>query len=160
MGYTLRENLSGAAPIAEVHFRKERPEHRLQPTALVNEVWQKFIALNAVQFSDRIHFFALCSRFMRQILVDHARRRAFHERALSTMPIGEDITTDAVDLDRALRKLEESQPRAAQVVELRFFGGMSVEEIAQSLAVAPATVKRDWLAARAWLYNQLYGEAK
>lgn len=146
--------------IAEVHFRKERPEHLLQPTALVNEVWQKFIALDAVQFSDRIHFFALCSRFMRQILVDHARRRAFHERALTSMAIGDGITTDPVDLDLALRKLEESHPRAAQVVELRYFGGMSVEEIAESLAVSPATVKRDWLAARAWLFKELYGDAK
>jgi RNA polymerase sigma-70 factor (ECF subfamily) len=142
--------------IAETHFRDERPGHLLQPTALVNEVWLKFMALNAVQFGDRVHFFSLCSRLMRQILVDHARRCAVHERVLSLMPAGDRIETTALDLDVALRKLGEAQPRAAQVVELRYFGGMSIEEIAESLGVSPATVKRDWLAARAWLYGQLH----
>jgi RNA polymerase sigma-70 factor, ECF subfamily len=143
--------------IAQAHFRGERPGHLLQPTALVNEVWQKFIALNAVEFSDRIHFLSLCSRLMRQILVDHARRHATHERVLSLMGTDDRIEENTLDLDLALRKLEEAHPRAAQVVELRYFGGMSIEEIAEYLEVSPATVKRDWLVARAWLYGQLHG---
>ena len=143
--------------IAQAHFRDERPGHLLQPTALVNEVWQKFMALNAVQFSDRVHFLSLCSRLMRQILVDHARRRATHERVVSSMQTDDRIEQDTLDLDLALRKLEGAHPRAAQVVELRYFGGMSIEEIAEYLEVSPATVKRDWLVARAWLYSQVHG---
>jgi RNA polymerase sigma factor (TIGR02999 family) len=144
--------------IAEAHFRHERPGHVLQPTALVNEAWQKFVALAAVELNDRVHFLSLCSRLMRQILVDHARRRATHERAVESMRIDDRIEADALGLDLALCKLEEAQPRAARVVELRYFGGMSTEEVAQSLDVSPATVKRDWLAARAWLYRQLHGD--
>lgn len=146
--------------IAEIRFRNERPGHVLQPTALVNEVWQKFIALNSVRFSDRVHFFSICSRLMRQILVDHARRRAVHDRALSLMPFDDSGGQNTADLDRALRRLEEAHPRAAQVIELRYFGGLSMEEIAESLEVSPSTVKRDWLAARAWLYSQLHGASE
>ena len=144
--------------IAAAHFRHERAGHLLQPTALVNEAWQKFVALDAVELNDRVHFLSLCSRLMRQVLVDHARRRATHERAVETMRIDDRIEAGVHDLDLALRKLEEAQPRAAQVVELRYFGGLSTEEIAHCLEVSPATVKRDWLAARAWLYGQLQGD--
>lgn len=144
--------------IAEAHFRHERPGHVLQPTALVNEVRQKFVALEALEVSDRVHFLSLCSRWMRQVLVDHARRRATHERAVESMRVDDQIEADALDLDRALGKLAEAHPRPARVVELRYFGGLSIEEIAQSLGVSPATVKRDWLAARAWLYRQLHGD--
>jgi RNA polymerase sigma factor (TIGR02999 family) len=144
--------------IAEAHFRHERAGHLLQPTALVNEAWQKFVALEAVELSDRVHFLSLCSRLMRQILVDHARRRATHERVVSPMRADDRGEGNTLDLDRALSKLEEAQPRAARVVELRYFGGMSTEEIAQCLDVSLATVKRDWLAARAWLYSQLHGD--
>jgi RNA polymerase sigma factor (TIGR02999 family) len=144
--------------IAEAHFRRERAGHLLQPTALVNEAWQKFVALDAVELADRVHFLSLCSRLMRQILVDHARRRATHERALSSMRVDDREDQTTLDLDLALRKLEEAQPRAARVVELRYFGGLSTEEIAECLDVSLATVKRDWLAARAWLFGQLHGE--
>jgi len=144
--------------IARAHFRHERAGHLLQPTALVNEAWQKFVALDAVELADRVHFLSLCSRLMRQVLVDHARRRATHERAVASMRIDDRIEADAIDLDLALRKLEAAQPRAARVVELRYFGGMSSEEIAECLDVSLATVKRDWLAARAWLYSQLHGD--
>ncbi|HKF43375.1 MAG TPA: ECF-type sigma factor [Thermoanaerobaculia bacterium] len=143
--------------IAEAHFRHERPGHLLQPTALIHEAWQKFVALDAVELSDRVHFLSLCSRLMRQILVDHARRRATHERAVESMLAGDPTEEDTLELDLALSKLERAQPRAARVVELRYFGGLSNEEIAQSLEVSLATVKRDWLAARAWLYGQLHG---
>lgn len=144
--------------IAQAHFRYERVGHVLQPTALVNEAWQKFVALDAVELSDRVHFLSLCSRLMRQVLVDHARRRKTHERAVESMRIDDRIEADALDLDLALNKLAEAHPRPARVVELRYFGGLSIEEIAQSLEVSPATVKRDWLAARAWLYRQLHGD--
>jgi RNA polymerase sigma factor (TIGR02999 family) len=144
--------------IAEAHFRNERAGHLLQPTALVNEAWQKFVALDAVELSDRVHFLSFCSRLMRQILVDHARRRSTHERVLGSMRVDDRDEENTLDLDLALRKLEEAQPRAARVVELRYFGGMSTEEIAQCIDVSPATVKRDWLAARAWLYGQLHGD--
>ena len=144
--------------IAEAHFRRERAGHLLQPTALVNEAWQKLVALAAVELNDRVHFLSLCSRLMRQVLVDHARRRATHERAVASMRIDDRIEADAIDLDLALRKLEAAQPRAARVVEMRYFGGLSTEDIAQCLDVSLATVKRDWLAARAWLYAQLHGD--
>ena len=145
--------------IAQAHFRHERPGHVLQPTALVNEAWQKFVALEAVELNDRVHFLSLCSRLMRQILVDHARHRAAHERAVSSTRTDGGIEENTLDLDLALSKLEKAQPRAARVVELRYFGGLSNEEIAQSLDVSLATVKRDWLAARAWLYGQLHGNS-
>ncbi len=144
--------------IAEAHFRHERAGHLLQPTALVNEAWQKFVALESVDLADRVHFLSLCSRLMRQVLVDHARRRATHERALGSMRIDDRSEAGVHDLDLALRRLEGAQPRAARVVELRYFGGLSNEEIAECLDVSPATVKRDWLAARAWLYGQLRGD--
>lgn len=145
--------------IAEAHFRKERPGNLLQPTALIHETWIKLLALQSVRFEDRLHFFSLCSRFMRRILVDDARRRAAHERTLEMCPgfNAAEVDTDVLELDRALRKLEEIHPRPARVVELRYFGGMPIEEIADVLNVAPATVKRDWVAARAWLYGQLAG---
>jgi RNA polymerase sigma factor (TIGR02999 family) len=142
--------------VATAHFRHERPGHLLQPTALVNEVWQKLFAMHAVRLTDRVHFVSLCSRLMRQILVDHARRRDTHERALSLMPADDLIGTSTIELDVALQELEKFQPRAARIVELRYFGGMSIEEVADFMEVSPATVKRDWVAARAWLYGQLH----
>ena len=146
--------------IAQAHFRRERPGHLLQPTALLNEAWQKFVALDAVDLNDRVHFLSLCSRLMRQILVDHARRRATHDRAIDLMRLDDRIEGNTLDLHVALGKLEEAHPRAAQVVELRYFGGLSNEEIGQSLDISPATVKRDWVAARAWLYGQLSGSSR
>jgi RNA polymerase sigma factor (TIGR02999 family) len=143
--------------IAQAHFRHERPGHLLQPTALVNEAWQKFVALKAVELRDRVHFLSLCSRLMRQILVAHARRRATHARAVVSMRVEDQVEEHTLDLDLAISKLEQAPPRAARVIELRYFGGMSNEEIAQCLEVSPATVKRDWHAARAWLYGQLHG---
>lgn len=143
--------------IAQAHFRQERPGHLLQPTALVNEAWQKFMALDTVDLSDRVHFLSLCSRLMRQILVDHARRRATHERVVGSMLIDDRLETTTLDLDVALSRLEEAHPRAARVVELRYFGGLSNEEVAECLQISLATVKRDWLTARAWLHAQLEG---
>jgi RNA polymerase sigma factor (TIGR02999 family) len=143
--------------IAAAYFRRERPGHFLQPTALVHEVWLKLIALRSLELEDRLHFFALCSRFMRRILVDEARRRSVQARTLDPGSAPDRIETDVLELSRALERLEEAQPRAARVVELRYFGGMTVEEIAGILGVSTVTVKRDWLGARAWLYGQLTG---
>jgi len=144
--------------MAEAHFRSERPGSLLQPTALIHEVWLKLIALRSVEIEDRLHFFSVCSLFMRRILVDEARRRRVHARAVDlNAPRAGRIDTDALELSRALERLEEAQPRAARVIELRYFGGMSFEEIAEVLNVSPVTVKRDWMAARAWLYSQLAG---
>lgn len=143
--------------IAAAHFRNERPGHLLRPTALVHEVWLKLVAIRSVEIDDRVHFFSLCSRLMRRILVDEARRRKVHEKALEVIMTSDRADTDALELDRALKILEETQPRAARVVELRYFAGMSIEEIAEVLDISAATVKRDWLAARAWLYGQLTG---
>ena len=148
--------------IAEAHFRDERQGHLLQPTALVNEVWLKFLKLRAVEINDRVHFFCLCSRLMRQILVDHARRRISPAGAGGRRVFGLDGESqeDVLALELALKKLEAVRPRAVQVVEMRYFGGLSVGEIAEALRVSPATIKRDWLMARAWLYGQLHGEAR
>jgi RNA polymerase sigma factor (TIGR02999 family) len=145
--------------IAQAHFRHERPDHLLQPTALLNEAWQKFVALDAADLNDRVHFLSLCSRLMRQILVDHARRRATHERVVGSMRMDDRIEANTLDLDLALSRLEDAHPRAARVVELRYFGSLSNAEIAQCLEISPATVKRDWVAARAWLYAQLQGSS-
>lgn len=143
--------------IAQFHFRSERPGHVLQPTALIHEVWLKLMTLRSVRIEDRLHFFALCSRFMRRILVDEARRRQVQERLPDPdSPVGR-TDTDVLELDRALKNLEACQPRAARVVELRYFSGLSIDEIAEILGVSSVTVKRDWLAARAWLYRQLTG---
>lgn len=144
--------------IAEIHFRNERAGHILQPTALVHEAWMKFLGLRAVELNDRVHFLALCSRLMRQVLTDQARRLAAERRTLSLAGVRREAPGDVLDLDRALQELEQVQPRAAEVVERRYFGGMTVEEIADDLGISPATVKRDWLAARAWLYGRLHGE--
>lgn len=142
--------------IAQAHFRHERPGHLLQPTALVNDAWQKFAAIETLELNDRVHFLSVCSRLMRQILVDHARRRAVHERVVHSLRIDDRIEATTVDLDLALSRLETVHPRAARVVEQRYFGGMSNEEIAECLEVSLATVKRDWITARAWLYGQLH----
>jgi RNA polymerase sigma factor (TIGR02999 family) len=146
--------------IAQAHFRQERPGHLLQPTALLNEAWQKFVALDAVDLTDRVHFLSLCSRLMRRILVDYARRRAAHERAVGSLRVDDRLEASALDLHVAMNKLEEAHPRAARVVELRYFGGLSNDEIAECLDISPATVKRDWIAARAWLYGQLFESSK
>ena len=142
----------------------ERSNHTLQPTALVNEAYLRLIDQNRVRWQNRAHFFAIAARLMRRILVDHARRQRAGKRGggalaltLSDAPgiggVGQNV--DLVLLDDALAELAEQDPRMAEVVELRFFGGLTVEETAEALSLSTATVKREWSTARAWLYRRM-----
>ncbi len=144
----------------------QRPNHTLQATALVNEAYVRLVDAQQVSWQDRAHFFALCARAMRQILIDHARARSSEKRggdqvaleldeALVASPSHE---VNLLELDDALKRLEALDPRKSQVVELRFFGGLSLEETAEALNVSTKTVQRDWDLARAWLYGELSGK--
>jgi RNA polymerase sigma-70 factor, ECF subfamily len=149
--------------IAEQRMMRENPGNTLQATALVNEAYLRMVDVAGVQWQDRAHFFAVSSRIMRRILVDAARARGSGKRgggvhrlnlneSIDAMPARENCL---VDLDDALKALEEFDPRKAQVVEMRFFGGLSVEETAEVLKISPQSVMRDWKLARAWLTREL-----
>lgn len=150
--------------IAEAKMRNERPDHTLQPTALVNEAFLRLVDQTRVQWQGRAHFCAMAANMMRRILVDHARRRAADKRGAGRgrVPLenvcgaakGED-PVDIVALDDLLDELARLNERHARVVEFRFFAGMTVEETAHVLGVSPATVKNDWRTARAWLLIHL-----
>jgi RNA polymerase sigma factor (TIGR02999 family) len=150
---------------ADRFLRGQRAGHTLQATALVHEAFLRLVNQTHVSFRDRAHFFAVASRAMRQILVDHARRRLAGKRGGdATRLVLEDGTAsvaprgvDLMALDAALRRLEELDPAQARLVELRFFGGLTVEETAAVLECSPATVKRSWTSARAWLFGELGG---
>ncbi len=148
--------------LAEGYMRRERGGHTLQPTALVNEAWIKLADQSRVEWKGRAHFFGIAAQAMRRILVDHHRRRAAARRGSGrAVTLLEDSTRtfrdplDFVALDEALDELADVDERAARIVELRFFGGLSVEETAEVLDVSTPTVKRDWRMARAWLYRRL-----
>jgi len=149
--------------LAAWHFRREPAGHTLQPTALVNEVFLKLSSGAPVEWQDRAHFFAVAARQMRLILIDHARRRKAARRGDTEVPLSliSEPANDAPALenllavDQALGALEELDARAARVVELRVFAGLTESEIAQALEVSVATVKRDWTFARAWLLARL-----
>jgi RNA polymerase sigma factor (TIGR02999 family) len=148
--------------VAERHLRKERRDHSLTPTALVHEAYLKLVDQRRVQWRNRMHFFGIAAHVMRRILVDHARARAAAKRgngatvALEEVDVAvAPIDVDIVALDAALEKLTRVDPRQSQLVELRFFGGLTVEETAAFLDVAPITVKREWALARAWLFREL-----
>jgi RNA polymerase sigma factor (TIGR02999 family) len=146
-------------------LRRERPGHSLSPTALVHEAYLKLIDQRRVRWQNRAHFFAIAARHMRRILVEHARARgaAKRGRGAGAMTLTDcDVRIDAPDVDilalnDALEKLARIDPRQSQLVELRFFGGLTVDEAAAVLGVAPITVKRDWTLARTWLYRELQG---
>ncbi|MEM6671475.1 MAG: ECF-type sigma factor [Planctomycetota bacterium] len=146
--------------IARGAFRREASGHTLQPTALVNEAWLQ-LAGAGPEFTGRAHFFGLAARAMRQILVDHARRTRADKRgggknhATLTEVGAVDERFDVLELEDALEALEEFNARLAEVVQMRFFAGLSVEEVAEVLEVSPATVKRDWTYARAWLFGRM-----
>jgi RNA polymerase sigma factor (TIGR02999 family) len=154
--------------IAVAYLRGERPGHTLQPTALVHEAFLKLLDQSRVEWRGRAHFLAVAAQAMRRVLVDHARRRRAQKRGAGVLLLsvddmdlpGErrDVALD--DLDAALTDLARLDQRPARVVELRFFGGLSIEETAEVLGVSPATVKRDWTAARAWLYRELAGPGR
>jgi RNA polymerase sigma factor (TIGR02999 family) len=142
-------------------LRGERQGHTLQPTALVNEAYMKLAGKAKIQWQNRVHFLAVAARAMRQILVDHARRRGRAKRDVEILPLEEDLvfarerSRDLLALDEALKRLAAHDPRKAQVVELRFFGGSTNDEIAAVLHVSANTVNRDWNLAKAWLRREM-----
>jgi RNA polymerase sigma factor (TIGR02999 family) len=152
--------------LARHYMRGERPGHSLQTTALVNEAYMRLIDYKSMQWQNRAHFFAVSSQLMRRILVDHARRHNLkrgggvqHVSLEETAVLGDDRAADLVALDDAMNALAQLDPRKVQVIEMRFFGGLSVAETAEVLKVSPVTVMRDWSTAKAWLYRELTGEA-
>ena len=149
---------------AHQQLAHRRPGETLSTTALVHETYLKLAGSSRQSYEDRLHFFAVASRAMRQILVDYARRNAAEKRgsgrAITLEPdaIGNpDRSDELLALDEALEQLQELDPRLVQTVELRFFGGLSVEETADTLGVSPRTVKRDWQRARAFLFRSVSG---
>jgi RNA polymerase sigma factor (TIGR02999 family) len=150
--------------LASYYMRGERPGHSLQATALVNEAYMRLVDYKGMQWQNRAHFFAVSAQLMRRILVEHARRHNLkrgggvqHVSLDETAIVGGDRATDLVALDDALGALAQFDARKVQVVEMRFFGGLSVEETAEVLKVSPVTVMRDWSTAKAWLYRELTG---
>jgi RNA polymerase sigma factor (TIGR02999 family) len=148
--------------VAQRQLRRERPDHSLTATALVHEAYVKLVDQSRVHWHNRAHFFSIAAHIMRRILVDHARARTAAKRDdAATIALEDvDVVTAPIDidilaLDSALEKLARLDSRQSQLVELRFFAGMTVEEIAGVLDVAPITVKRDWALARAWLFREL-----
>jgi RNA polymerase sigma-70 factor (ECF subfamily) len=154
--------------IAVREMRSERPGHTLQATALINEVYLRLVAAGSLEIQNRGHFFAVASQQMRRVLVDHARAAHAQRRGGdATMVDLEDLrlgshprSVDMLELDESLRELERLDPRAAQIVELRFFGGHTDKEVVETLGVPLATVRRDWEFARAWLFSRMRGTGK
>jgi RNA polymerase sigma-70 factor, ECF subfamily len=151
--------------LARYHMNRERPGHSLQTTALVNEAYIRLVDYKAMEWQNRAHFFAVSAQLMRRILVEHARRHNLkrgggvpHVSLEDTAIAGGDRATNLVALDDALDVLARVDPRKVQVVEMRFFGGLSVEETAEVLKVSSVTVMRDWRTAKAWLYRELADE--
>jgi len=151
--------------LARRYMKRERPGHSLQATALVNEAYLRLVDYNGMRWQNRAHFFAVSPQLMRRILVEHARRRNLkrgggvpHVSLEQATVVGGDRPEDLVALDDATDALARLDPRKVQVVEMRFFGGLSVEETAQVLKVSPITVMRDWSTAKAWLYRELTGK--
>ena len=151
--------------LARRQMRRERSSHTLQTTALVNEVYLRLVDINRVRWNDRAHFFAMSARLMRRVLVDHARSRKYQKRGgnairvtlTSSMTMAADRGADLVALDDALTALAQFDARKSRVVELRFFGGLTIVETAEALGVSPETVIRDWRMAKAWLHKELAG---
>ena len=149
--------------LAHRYMKRERPGHTLQATALVNEAYLRLVEVKRVQWQSRAHFFAMAARMMRRILVDHARARNNSKRGGDVprvsldeaLVVSSEPEQDLLGLDDALRRLEAVHPRKGQVVELRFFGGLSVEETAEALQISTDTVKRDWRFAKLWLLREL-----
>jgi RNA polymerase sigma-70 factor, ECF subfamily len=149
--------------LASHYLRGERPGHTLQTTALVNEAYVKLVDWKNVKWQNRAHFLGVSAQLMRRVLVDYARKRNFQKRGGAAVRIAlEDVETvaeardaDLVALDEALKSLAAFDERKSRLVELRFFGGLSVEETAEVLGIAPRTVQREWSLAQAWLFREL-----
>jgi len=162
--------LQGLTPIVYDELRRlahrymdcERPGHILQTTALVNEAYMRLVDYKRMHWQNRAHFFAVSAQVMRRILVDHARSHNVkrgagvpHVSLEEVAVVSRDRTEDLVALDDAMNALARLDPRKAQIIEMRFFGGLSLEETAEVLKVSPATVRRDWSIAKFWLYREL-----
>jgi RNA polymerase sigma factor (TIGR02999 family) len=151
--------------IAKKRMQRERYDHTLQPTALLNEAYLRLVDIRRTQWRDRAHFFAISSEMMRRILVDHARSRHYLKRGGNSVRIQLDESvaveafpdTELLDLDAALKALEQFDPRKAKVAQLRFFAGLDVEQMATVLGVSPETVQRDWRISKAWLAHRIGG---
>jgi RNA polymerase sigma-70 factor (ECF subfamily) len=149
--------------LARAYMRRERPDHTLQTTALVHEAYLRLVRQQAVNWQGRSHFFGIAAQLMRRILIDHARGHLREKRggAREVLPLNEVLvfspehSEELVKLDEALARLSKLDARQSRIVELRFFGGLSVEETAEFLGVSPKTVKRDWAVAKAWLHGEL-----
>lgn len=149
--------------LAEAAMRNERSAHTLQATALVNEAYMRLVDLSQVEWKDRVHFFAVAAGVMRRILIDHERRHRAEKRGggkqreglVDEVAPSAENGVDLLALDEALERLRQVDERASRVVELRFFGGLTVDETAEALGVSPRTARGDWYLARAWLNNTL-----
>ncbi len=150
--------------LAEHYMRNERVGHTLQPTALINEAYMRLASAEKADWQHRAHFVAVAAGTMRRVLIDHARKRKAAKRGgeQAALPLednleflSEERPEELIALDEALTRLQELDPRQSQVVELRFFGGLTVEETAEVLGISPKTVKRDWAVARAWLHGEM-----
>src|SRR5215469_7981231 len=152
--------------LARRYMRRERSSHSLQTTALLNEAYMRLVDYKRMRWQNRAHFFAVSAQVMRRILVEHARRHNLkrgagvkHFELEEGAAVGVDRASDLVALDDAMNALARLDPRKVQIIEMRFFGGLSVEETAEVLKVSPATVRRDWSIAKFWLYRELGGGA-
>ena len=152
--------------MARQYLRRERAGHTMQTTTLVHEAYLRLIDVDRVAWQDRAHFFAIAARLMRRVLVDDARKHNFQKRGAGltrisldeAMVIAPERDAEVIALDEALERLTQFAPRKCQVVELRFFGGLSNEETAAALRVSTDTVKREWRTAKLWLLNELTGD--
>jgi len=151
--------------VAAHYLQRERPGHTLQGTALVHEAYLRLIDQTRVRWQNRAHFLGVAAQMIRRILVDHARAKQSAKRGRIAMKLSLDESIEAPErgevdlgaLDDALEDLGKIDPQQARIVELRFFTGLSIEETAEALSISPATVKRDWVVARAWLFRELSG---
>jgi RNA polymerase sigma-70 factor (ECF subfamily) len=152
--------------LAKSYMRRERSDHTLQPTALINEAYLR-LAHDSTDWQSRAHFIGIAANVMRRVLIDHARSHNAGIRGggLQKLELDEDLiasedkSLELLALDEALARLEKENPRRAKVVELRYFAGLSIEEIAHILGIAPRSVKRDWAVARAWLFKEIHNSA-
>jgi RNA polymerase sigma factor (TIGR02999 family) len=151
--------------IAGKYLRKERSGHTLQPTALVHEAYMKMIDISDINWQDRAHFFAVSANVMRHILVDHARAKLADKRGGDSerialedaISLSNEPNVDLLAVDEALNELAGFDEQQSRIVELRFFGGLTIEETAHVVGISPATVKREWAMAKAWLHRKLSG---
>jgi len=154
--------------LAGSYLRRERPDHTLQSAALVNEAYLRLVDQNQTQWQNKAHFFGIAAQMMRRILADHARSHNAEKRGagVPALELDEALAEaqtrniDMLDLDEALGRLEKLDHQQGKIVELRFFGGLSIEDTANVLNISPATVKRDWAAARAWLFREVGARRK